>query len=135
MYHEPFAPHGAENGQDNFWTNLPEGGDMLPGHMADDLYPTGHHAVQQDEYGTGIDPHSDGLAMPGDDPEQMPKIRAQGDGSGMADWDADAPDNAAGAGDSHLPGNYGRTAATAGDDTLNGEDCAHDGRKDENCGH
>ena len=104
MYHEPFGPEGTENEHSDFWTDIPEGSDMMPGVMpgmmpggvpsplADDLYPTGRHAAQKNEYGTGIDPAAPGTnaaPMPGDAPEQRPDIRAQGDGSGMADWDAD----------------------------------------------
>lgn len=63
MYHEPFGPEGTENEHSDFWTDIPEGSDMIPGVMP-------------------------GM-MPGDAPEQRPDIRAQGDGSGMADWDAD----------------------------------------------
>lgn len=142
MNHEPHTSHEAP--QDNFWTDIPEGSDMLPGSMPgmmpggmplqqlDDLYPTGHHDTQQDEYGTGIDSHGPDTdtAYPGDDPAQMPRIEGRGDGSGMADFDStDSTRNDAGEkfGDpNHLPGNYGRTAAeTDGTDSDNmqGEDC------------
>ena len=129
MLHEHHTSHENENQQDNFWTHIPEGGDMLPGMMPDgmsarqmdDLYPTGHHATQQDEYGTGIDPHGPDrdLVLPGDAPEEQPDIQARGDGSGMADWDgADSTQDRLGD-PNHLPGNYGRTAANAPDDAQN----------------
>ena len=99
MYHEPFGPEGTENEHSDFWTDIPEGSDMMPGVMpgmmpggvpsplADDLYPTGRHAAQKNEYGTGIDPAAPGTnaaPMPGDAPEQRPDIRAQGDGEVIA---------------------------------------------------
>lgn len=129
MYHET---HGADNRQDNFWTDISEGSDLLPGMMPggmpmeqlDDRYPTGHHAVQQEEYGTGIDPHGDNLAMPGDDPEQMPKYLGRGDGSGMADWDGTGETEAS----DRLPGNYGRTAAQT--EQSNPADQAQDSTQD-----
>ena len=31
MYHELFGPRGAEDERGDFWTSIPEGGDMLPG--------------------------------------------------------------------------------------------------------
>ncbi len=31
MYHAPYGPRGAESEQDDFWTDIVEGGDMLPG--------------------------------------------------------------------------------------------------------
>ena len=31
MYHEPYGPRGAESEREDFWTDIPEGGDMLPG--------------------------------------------------------------------------------------------------------
>ncbi|WP_294496929.1 hypothetical protein [uncultured Gemmiger sp.] len=119
MYHEP---HLSQQGdQNNYWTDIPEGGDMLPGTLPsmpvqqlDDLFPTGHHAVQQDEYGTGIDPHSTGLAMPGDDPEQMPKIRAEQQ-PGTAAENGAAPAD----GEDATPGNHGRTAAGTSTDAEN----------------
>ena len=148
MNHEPHTSHEAP--QDNFWTDIPEGSDMLPGSMPgmmpggmplqqlDDLYPTGHHATQQDEYGTGIDPHGPDTdtAYPGDDPAQMPRIEGRGDGSGMADFDStDSTRNDAGEkfGDpNHLPGNYGRTAANAPD---NAQDNTQDCGMDQDCRH
>lgn len=33
MYHAPYGPKGAESEQDNFWTDIMEGSDMLPGMM------------------------------------------------------------------------------------------------------
>ena len=126
MNHEPNTSHEAP--QDNFWTYIPEGSDMRPGsrpgmmpggmplQQLDDLYPTSHHATQQDEYGTGIAPHGPDTdtAYPGDDPAQMPRIEGRGDaGEKFGD-------------PNHLPGNYGRTAAeTDGTDSDNmqGEDC------------
>lgn len=33
MYHAPYGPRGAESEQDDFWTDIMEGGDMLPGMM------------------------------------------------------------------------------------------------------
>ena len=74
--------HDREPDPNEFWTDIPEGGDMLPGALPgflpggipvqrlDDLYPTGHHAAQRDEYGTGIDPNSP--AAPGDTPHSQP---------------------------------------------------------------
>lgn len=146
MLHEHHTSHENENHQDDFWTHIPEGGDMLPGMMPDgmstrqmdDLYPTGHHATQQDEYGTGIDPHGpdQGLALPGDAPEEQPDIQARGDGSGMADWDStDSTQDDAGekfGEPNHMPGNYGRTAAEAPADAR---DDAQDCGMDEDCRH
>ena len=150
MYHEPFGPHGAEEEHSDFWTDIPEGSDMMPGvmpgmmpgvmpgmmpggvpgMMADDLYPTGHHAVQQDEYGTGIDPHgpdTNGPAMPGDAPEQMPEIRAQ------AGDDAQGQNGAADVVGNFEPGSEERLGVQddlpeaqdteyAGDDLTDGQD-------------
>ena len=31
MYHEPYGPRGAESEREDFWTDIPEGNDMLPG--------------------------------------------------------------------------------------------------------
>ena len=31
MHHEAYGPRGAEEEHTDFWTNLPEGSDMLPG--------------------------------------------------------------------------------------------------------
>ena len=33
MYHAPYGPKGAESEQDDFWTDIMEGSDMLPGMM------------------------------------------------------------------------------------------------------
>lgn len=33
MYHAPYGPKGAESEQDDFWTDIIEGSDMLPGMM------------------------------------------------------------------------------------------------------
>lgn len=33
MYHVPYGPKGAESEQDDFWTDIMEGSDMLPGMM------------------------------------------------------------------------------------------------------
>lgn len=33
MYHAPYGPKGAEIEQDDFWTDIMEGSDMLPGMM------------------------------------------------------------------------------------------------------
>lgn len=33
MYHAPYGPKGAESEQDDFWTDIMEGSDMLPGTM------------------------------------------------------------------------------------------------------
>lgn len=31
MLHEPYGPRGAEEEHEDFWTDIPEGADMLPG--------------------------------------------------------------------------------------------------------
>lgn len=31
MLHEPYGPRGAEDERGDFWTDIPEGADMLPG--------------------------------------------------------------------------------------------------------
>ena len=33
MYHAPYGPKGAESEQDDVWTDIMEGSDMLPGMM------------------------------------------------------------------------------------------------------
>lgn len=130
MLHEPHSSHG--NRQENFWTDIPEGSDMLPGALPQVL-PGGlpiqqlddlRQAVQQDEYGTGIDPHTPKgrPAQPGDAPEEQPGIQAQGDGSGITGRASDGKDasqaeNTGG----RLSGNYGRTAAEAEDAGTQGE--------------
>ena len=39
MYHAPYGPKGAESEQDDFWTDIMEGSDMLPG-MLPGMMPT-----------------------------------------------------------------------------------------------
>ena len=39
MYHAPYGPKGAESEQDDFWTDIMEGSDMLPG-MIPGMMPT-----------------------------------------------------------------------------------------------
>ncbi len=33
MYHHQHGPRGAEEEREDFWTNIPEGSDMLPGFL------------------------------------------------------------------------------------------------------
>lgn len=36
MFHEEFGPRGAEDERRDFWTDVPEGADMLPGALPDE---------------------------------------------------------------------------------------------------
>lgn len=36
MYHEPYGPRGAESEQEDFWTDIMEGSDMIPGMIPSD---------------------------------------------------------------------------------------------------
>lgn len=90
MYHELFGPRGAEDERGDFWTSIPEGGDMLPGmlpgedhteapgaarshrhaHQAGDVTPQ-----EIDELRQALDPQVD-PAVFGEDPEHQPQVRA-----------------------------------------------------------
>lgn len=88
MHHDPFAQHPTDQETEGFWTDIPEGDDMLPaalpGMMPGFLpgAPQDAAGARQDAYGTGIDPHApqtpaDDDARPGDLPGQPPQIRAE----------------------------------------------------------
>lgn len=90
MYHELFGPRGAEDERGDFWTSIPEGGDMLPGmlpgedhteapgaarshrhaHQAGDVTPQ-----EIDELRQALDPQVDSAVF-GEDPEHQPQVRA-----------------------------------------------------------
>lgn len=36
MYHGPYGPRGAESEQEDFWTDIMEGSDMIPGMIPSD---------------------------------------------------------------------------------------------------
>ena len=86
MYHELFGPRGAEDERDDFWTGIPEGGDMLPGMLPTDDHTEApgaarahHHAAdgmtpeEIDELRQALDPETPAV-RPGDAPEQAPRI-------------------------------------------------------------
>lgn len=90
MYHELFGPRGAEDERGDFWTSIPEGGDMLPGmlpgedhteapgaarshrhaHQAGDVTPQ-----EIDELRQALDPQVDSAVF-GEAPEHQPQVRA-----------------------------------------------------------
>ena len=51
MYHAPYGPKGAESEQDDFWTDIMEGSDMLPGMMPGMVHtePGQLDTVEEDE--------------------------------------------------------------------------------------
>ena len=50
MYHAPYGPKGAESEQEDFWTDIMEGSDMLPG-----LMPTEPGLMKKETESTGMD--------------------------------------------------------------------------------
>ena len=79
MYHEPYGPRGAESEREDFWTDIPDGGDMLPGVLpyvpgtpgltTDGTQPYCPQCPNADD--PALAPGSDDAdAWPGEDPEQ-----------------------------------------------------------------
>ena len=64
MHHEAYGPRGAEEEHTDFWTNLPEGSDMLPGGLPAE--PEGPRLDlfsglgAQEPYGPSTAPHEAG---------------------------------------------------------------------------
>lgn len=94
MYHELFGPRGAEDERDDFWTSIPEGGDMLPGMLPTDdrTEPPGaaqarRHAPaagdltprQLDELRQALDPETPPAkpGKPGEEPRRRPPITGE----------------------------------------------------------
>lgn len=87
MYHELFGPRGAEDEREDFWTSIPEGGDMLPGMLPTDERTEAPGAAQAHPHASSdrVTPEElDGLrqaldpedipARPGDAPERHPSV-------------------------------------------------------------
>lgn len=68
MYHEPYGPRGAERESEDFWTDIVEGGDMLPGMLP---------AIPGEPYGPAV-PFVAGNHT-GDDQGDQPDAETQDD--------------------------------------------------------
>lgn len=92
MYHELFGPRGAEDERDDFWTGIPEGGDMLPGMLPTDNHTEApgaaraHHRAADrvtpeeiDELRQALDPETPPArpGKPGEEPRRHPPVTGE----------------------------------------------------------